>query len=295
MTAQKRLDISLFLCRLGVAFVFFMWTYDKLKTAFGFAGEGAGPMIAKEYYYLDLPPSVFGVIGVIHLALLIGLLFGLYKKPIRVYVLALCLLPFLLPNFWKGLYDAIFVVPHPTITFYSGTTLCACAFAIFSLRHYDNLWSTGPKEQADFSDPGFLKRLGLALFFCRLAVFIVYMVWVRSKLGWPEQGVVRMESFWLMPNFPIWGVHAFSWAELVICFVFLLGFFKRWTAALFVFLGVMAVATPRALGGMERVFVGDTWHTILHACGYTLLICAIVVYLLRDFDTRFTLNRSDRR
>lgn len=293
MTAQKRLDISLLLCRLGAAFVFFMWTYDKLKLGFGLPGTGAGQMIARDYYYLDLHTSIFAFIGAAHMAVLVAFLCGLFKKPVRGYVIVLCLLPFLLPNFWYGLYAAIFVVPHPTITFYSGVTLCACAYAVFILRDYDGLFSLGSKKTADFSDPAFLKQLGLALLFCRIAVFIVYVVWVRSKLGWPEAGVRRMESFWLMPSFPAWGVLAFSWAELVICFMFLFGYFKRWTAAFFVFLGIMAVATPRALAGMHRALMEETWHTILHACGYTLLVCAIVVYLLRDYDTLFTLNKTD--
>lgn len=295
MSAQKRLDISLLLCRLGAGLVFLIWAYDKLKIGFGgLKGRGTSQSIVSDYYYLDLPPVFFAVIGLLHLALGAALLLGLFKRPVRGYVLALCVVPFLLPNYWKGLYDGLFVVPHPTILFYSAAALCACAYASFALRDYDNLASLGPKKTADFSDTEFRKRLGLSLFFCRLAVFIVFMVWVYSKIVWPDRGVERMRNFWLMPSFPQWGVTAFAWAELVICFVFLFGFFKRWTAALFVFLGVMAVFTPRALTGMQQVFTGNSWHTILYYPGFCLLICAIVLYLLRDYDTRFTLNKKDK-
>lgn len=29
-----------------------------------------------------------------------------------------------------------------------------------------------------------------------------------------------MKNFWLIPGFPDWGVTAFAWAQLVICFAF---------------------------------------------------------------------------
>lgn len=294
MSDHSRLSLSLFLCRLSVALVFFAWAYDKLKVGFGLHGVGTSDWVMKEYYYLDLPPAFFAVVGVAHMAVVGFILLGLFKGPVRGYVLALSAAPFLLPNYWKGLYDAIFVIPHPTITFFSSTALIACAYMVFKLRDYDNLVSLNPKRSADFSDPDFHKKLSLALYFCRVAVFIVFMVWINSKIVWPEKGVVRMERFWLIPGFPEWGVVAFAWAQLVISFAFLLGFFKRWTAAFFVFLGVMAAFSPRAMKGMGRVFTDDSWHTIILYPGTSLLVCSIVLYLLRDYDTRFNLGGKGR-
>ncbi len=292
MTAQRRLEVSLLLCRFSVALVFSIWVFDKLRVGLGLHGKGVSDIIMRDYYYLDLPPIFFTLVGCVHLAAIVALLLGVFKRPVRGYLLGLCVIPFLLPNYWKGLYVGFFITTHPTILFFSATALCACAFMIFALRDYDNLASLGPKRAANFTDLHFLKTLGLGLFFCRFAVFIIYLAWVYSKILWPDKGVERMNNFWLIPNFPEWGVVVFAWVELVICFLFLFGFFKRWTAAFFLFLGVMAVFTPRAMRGMERVFSVDSWHTILFYPGVCLLVCSIALYLLRDYDTRFNLNKK---
>lgn len=294
MTHQSRLRISLLLCRIGVAIVFALWAYDKLKVGLALPGTGTSDNVMRNFYGMDLPPLFFTIVGIAHIGVIVLLLAGLCKRAVRGYLLALAVIPFLLPKYWQGLWDGLFVVPHPTILFYSATAFCACAFAVYALRDYDTLWSRVPKREADFSDPNFRKTLGLALFFCRLAVFIVFMVWVYSKIEWPERGVTRMRTFWLIPGFPSWGVLAFAWAELVICFVFLFGFFKRLTAGFFVILGIAAVFTPRAMGGMQRAIMEDSWHTILYYPGFCLLFCAIILYLLREHDTRFTLNPKDK-
>lgn len=292
MTDRIRLSVSLLFCRIGVALVFLAWAYDKLKIGFGLPGTGVSDRVMREYYYLDLPLTVFGLIGVAHIVIVTLLITGLARRPVRGYILALSVIPFLLPEYWHGLYDAIFVIAHPTILFFSATALCACAYMIYALRDYDHLLSFRPNIEPDFTDPAFRKTLGRALFFCRLAVFVIFMVWVYSKIAWPEKGVERMQKFWLMPGFPAWGVTAFAWAELVICIVFLFGFFKRWTTAFFVFLGLMAVFTPRVMRGMSKVFWDDSWHTILLYPGTCLLICTIVLYLLRDYDTTFSVRRN---
>lgn len=52
---------------------------------------------------------------------------------------------------------------------------------IFALRDLDDLVSFSLKNAPDFSDKAFREKLGLALFVCRLAVFIVFLVWVNPK------------------------------------------------------------------------------------------------------------------
>lgn len=280
---------------MGVVLVFLAWAYDKLKIGFGLHGTGVSDKIASDYYYLHLPSAFFASIGLVHLGVIVCVLLGLFKRPTRGYLLVLTVAPLLSPYYWTGLYEAILVVPHPTILFYSSTALFACAYMVYALRDYDYLASAGNKRTPNFSDAAFRRKLGSALFVCRLAVFIIFFVWVYSKIVWPEKGVERMQNFWLIPGFPEWGVTVFAWVELAICFIFLAGFFKRWTAGFFVFLGVMAVFSPRVMGGMKRVFMDDSWHTILLYPGICLLVCSIVLYLLRDFDTRFTMNKRINR
>lgn len=292
MSDHFRLRLSLLLCRLSVAVVFLAWTYDKLKVGFGLPGIGVSDRINVDYYNMDLPSIFFAIVGVIHISVILTLLLGVFRRVGRAYVLILSIIPFLLPKYWSGLYEAVFVVAHPTILFFSATAFVACAYMIFALRDYDTLLTLTPGKEPDFSNPAFRRTLGRGLLFCRLAVFIIFMVWIYSKIVWPEKGVTRMRTFWLIPNFPSWGVVTFAWVQLIICFAFLLGIGKRLSTAFFVFLGFMAVFTPRALKGKLRVFTDDSWHTILLYPGFCLLVCTLVLYLLRDFDTRFQLTKK---
>lgn len=294
LTASSRLAIGLLICRISVAIVFLAWAYDKLVKG----SDGAGAKVMADFYYLPVPPDmVIRLIGAVQLIAVALLVLGLFKKPLRLFLLILALLPFALPGVWNGLYVGALETPHPTVLMWSATTLCACAFAIYKLRNYDTLASLGPRENvnsdATIGDGQSGKDLRLALFFCRLTVFIVYLIWVYAKIAWPERGSNMMKNFWLIPNFPQWGVIAFAWAELLICIAFVLGYFKRATGAFFVFLGVMAIFTPRALNGKWRVFNPDdsSWHTIMLFPAFCLLAAAILVYLMRDYDTKYTLAK----
>ncbi len=294
LTTQSRLTIGLLICRISVFLVFLAWAYDKLVKG----SASASAQVMADYYYISgVPDMAIRVIGAVQIIAVALLILGLFKKPVRLFLLALAILPFLLPSLWKGLYVGIFDVPHPTILFFSAIALCACAFTIYKLRDYDNLASLSPAKNFDPADSRSMGDLKWALFFCRLAVFIIFMVWVYSKIRWPDRGATRMRNFWLMPGFPEWGVLAFAWAELVVCFLYLFGYIKRAAGALFIFLSIMAAFTPRALTGMSQVVQpdGSSWHTILYYPAFCLLAASIFAYLLREYDTKFTLAKSKEK
>lgn len=137
------------------------------------------------------------------------------------------------------------------------------------------------------------KRLGLCLFFCRVGVFIVFLVWTLNKFIRPEHGVGIMKNFYLMPGFVEPLIVAFGVFELIMCLLFLAGYFKRFTAGFFMVLAFFSIFTPRALNGMKNG-IFDGWHTIMFWSAFCLFACSIIVYVLREYDTRFTLADKNK-
>lgn len=135
------------------------------------------------------------------------------------------------------------------------------------------------------------QRLPLCLFFCRLAVFIVFLIWTYDKLARPEHGIHMMVKFYYVPKsiaealVLILGV-----IELVLLILFVLGMYKRFTRAVFLFLSVLAVAAPKVVAGYYRAIVVEPHPTILYYTGFCLLACAFIVYYLRDYDTLYSIK-----
>jgi hypothetical protein len=138
------------------------------------------------------------------------------------------------------------------------------------------------------------KRLGLCLFFCRVGVFMVFLAWTLDKLIRPEHGVGIMKNFYLIPGLSETLILLFGIFELVMCLLFVLGFYKYLTRGFFLFLSVMSICTPRALNGMRNGIL-EGWHTILFFSAFCLLACAIIVFVFRQYDTRFSLADSMRK
>lgn len=135
------------------------------------------------------------------------------------------------------------------------------------------------------------KRIGLCLFFCRVAVFIVFLVWTYNKLVRPEHGVHMMGKFYHIGGLSELVIIIFSVFELVMCFLFVLGFYKRFTRGFFLFLSILAVAMPTVIVGYWKAIVVQAHPTILYFTGFCLLACAFAVYYLRDLDTRYSLGK----
>ena len=137
------------------------------------------------------------------------------------------------------------------------------------------------------------KRLGLCLFFCRLSIFIVFLVWTINKFARPEHGVGIMKNFYLIPGLTEALIVAFAVFELIVCLLFVSGYFKRLTGGFFMILAFFSIFTPRALNGMKNGIL-DGWHTIMFWSALCLLACTIIVYVMREFDTRFTLADKNK-
>lgn len=138
------------------------------------------------------------------------------------------------------------------------------------------------------------KRLGLCLFFCRMGVSIVFLVWTYDKLVRPEHGVRIWTKFYLIPaSLAETAVTLMAIIELVLIVAMALGLFKRLTRGIFLFLSILAVSVPEVVKGYVTAILHEPHPTILYFTGFCLLACAFAIYYLRDYDTRFSLASGD--
>lgn len=138
------------------------------------------------------------------------------------------------------------------------------------------------------------QRLGICLFLCRLSAAIVFLIWAYDKLVRPEHGVYMMDTYFFTSGVSEASIQIFGVFEVIMCILFLLGLFKRVTRGFFLFLSVVAVSVPEVLKGYYTALFIVAHPTILFFTGFCLLACTFGVYYLRDYDNKFTLNRTLR-
>lgn len=119
------------------------------------------------------------------------------------------------------------------------------------------------------------KRLGLCLFFCRLALFIVFFVWTLNKLIRPEFGAGIVAKHYLVPDVPAIAIFLFGILELVICFVFVLGFYKRLTRGFFLCISTASLVTPRVVNGYRLAILESPEPQLLLFSGFCMFACAL--------------------
>ncbi len=136
---EKRLLVSLLLCRLGIVFIFGMWAYGTIIRP-----EIASHHMSEIYYIKGLPSGVMTALGFIQFAIVFCVLLGLFKKVTRGILLICAVLGVVMPTFLVGFVTStIGGQPHPVILYWPGFCVLACAFAIYWLRDEDTLFTIG--------------------------------------------------------------------------------------------------------------------------------------------------------
>ncbi|MBT5332063.1 MAG: hypothetical protein HOL48_09830 [Porticoccaceae bacterium] len=141
--------------------------------------------------------------------------------------------------------------------------------------------------------PNLEKSLSWCLYFCRVAVCIVFGVWTYDKFARPEHGVQTLESFYWIPGVPEVAVSAFAFLQLVMLILLLTGLFKPLIRGYFLFLSLLTVLAPGALLGYISAFSQQPHPTILFYTNFCVLACAFAIYYLRDYDTKLSLKGNN--
>ena len=129
------------------------------------------------------------------------------------------------------------------------------------------------------------KTLGWSLFSLRAGVFIVMMMWTINKFINPESTARVFEGFYGIPGISeaiSYGLGALQAAVIV---AFLVGFRKRFSIGI-IFL-MHLVSTLASFGKYL-----DPWTSpnLLFFTAWPMLAAIVALYLLRDYDTLFTLG-----
>lgn len=147
-------------------------------------------------------------------------------------------------------------------------------------------------------------KLRLPLFFCRVSLFLVYLAWTWDKLFNPSHGAgISSRHYgldWVTPEL----MFAVGVAELAFILVFLLGFLKRPVRALIIVLSLISAFGPlvrtnyigflKATEDTPLDRVSDLYHAQYLLPTLCMVVAAIIVYALRDYDTLFSFSKKDR-
>ena len=131
--ADRPLELSLLLLRLGVFVVMFMWTLDK------FVNPAHAAAVYENFYFIGgLGAVAMYVIGAVELLIVLGFVAGVAKPWTYGAVLVLHGIS-TLSSFRQ--YLAPFEGPH--LLFFAAWPMLAACVALFLLRDRDRLWTVG--------------------------------------------------------------------------------------------------------------------------------------------------------
>ena len=135
------------------------------------------------------------------------------------------------------------------------------------------------------------KNLAWCLFFCRLAVFIVFSVWTYNKFARPEHSIEMMSTYYMIPGVSEILITLFGLVELVLVVFLVLGLFKRIARGFFLFLSILAISVPKVVEGYYSAIFHEAHPTILFFTGFCVFACCFALYYLRDYDTKWSLGK----
>lgn len=126
-------------------------------------------------------------------------------------------------------------------------------------------------------------RIANALFTLRLGVFIVMLMWTLDKFVNPQHTAAVFDSFYGLGNIGPGLFMLIGALQLVLVLAFVAGFRKRLTYGA-VFL-LHAVST---LSSWQQYL--DGFNNLLFFAAWPMLAACYALYILRDMDTRWTLD-----
>jgi len=129
------------------------------------------------------------------------------------------------------------------------------------------------------------QKLRLSLLLLRLGVFAVMFVWTLDKFVNPEHAMGVFKSFYFLNVPSSWFMYALGALEGVVLAGFVAGFKKRWTYGF-----VLVLHAVSTLSSFGRYI--DPWKNLLFFAAWPMLAACIALYLLRDEDTLYAVEKT---
>jgi len=128
-------------------------------------------------------------------------------------------------------------------------------------------------------------RLTWSLFLLRAGVFIVMLMWALDKFVNPAHGAAVFENFYSIGGLGTTTFYIIGAFQIVLLAAFVAGVMKTWSyGAILLFHAVTTFSSYNQYL--------DAFNNLLFFAAWPMLAACAAIFLLRDFDTRFTLGKS---
>jgi len=129
-------------------------------------------------------------------------------------------------------------------------------------------------------------RLQLSLWFMRVSIFVVMLMWTLDKFINPAHSVKVFENFYFLAGLGSSVMAIIGAVELIILAGFVLGLYKR-----FCYGAVLAFHAVSTLSSYRQYLSPFDGPHLLFFAAWPMLAGCLMLYLLRDDDRWLTLHR----
>lgn len=132
------------------------------------------------------------------------------------------------------------------------------------------------------------EKLEWSLLGLRLGVFVVFLMWTVDKLVNPTHAAVILKVFYSVPDVNTSIPYIMGIVQLALILSFLVGFKKRITTAILLILHLSST-----LVSFSHYL--DPWagSNLLFFAAWPMLAAVVALYFLRDYDTKFSIEKGD--
>jgi len=127
------------------------------------------------------------------------------------------------------------------------------------------------------------QRIANALLLLRLGVFIVMLMWTLDKFVNPQHSAAVFENFYGLGGLGPTAFMVVGALQLVVVLAFVAGFMKRYSYGI-----VLVLHTISTLSSWQQYL--NPFDNLLFFAAWPMLAACIALYMLRDLDTRWTLD-----
>ncbi|MEQ9394314.1 hypothetical protein [Haliea sp.] len=127
------------------------------------------------------------------------------------------------------------------------------------------------------------QRIATALLLLRLGVFIVMIMWTLDKFINPEHSGAVFEHFYGLGGLSGTAFMIIGVLQLLLALAFVAGFMKRFSYGM-----ILLLHTISTLSSWQQYL--DAFNNLLFFAAWPMLAACIALYMLRDLDTRWTLD-----
>ena len=127
------------------------------------------------------------------------------------------------------------------------------------------------------------QRIANALLLLRLGVFIVMIMWTLDKFINPQHSGAVFENFYGLSGLSDVTFMIIGFLQLLVVLAFVAGFMKRYSYGI-----ILALHSISTLSSWQQYL--DGFNNLLFFAAWPMLAACIVLYMLRDLDTRWTVD-----